>query len=67
MTNLLSQREAAVLLGLSPRTLERLRCTGFGPPYVKACRRVLYRPSDLDTWIAERVVSSTSEENANVR
>ena len=64
MTNLLSQREAAVLLGLSPRTLERWRVSGGGVPFVKAGRRVLYRPSDLDTWIASRVVASTSERRA---
>jgi len=61
MTNLLSQREAATLLGLSPRTLERFRCTGFGPAFSKLGRRVLYRQSDLDEWIAANVVANTSE------
>jgi hypothetical protein len=41
MPNLLSQREAATMLGLSPRTLERYRCTGFGPAFRKLGRRVL--------------------------
>ena len=59
--NLLSQREAATMLGLSPRTLERFRCTGFGPAYRKPGRRVLYRPADLDTWIASSVRHSTSD------
>jgi predicted DNA-binding transcriptional regulator AlpA len=58
--NLLSQREAATMLGLSPRTLERFRCTGDGPPFVKGGRRVLYRPADLNEWIASRVRTSTS-------
>jgi hypothetical protein len=61
MTNLLNQREAAMLLGLSPRTLERHRCTGFGPPFVKAGRRVLYRPADLDAWTTARVRASTCD------
>jgi DNA-binding transcriptional MerR regulator len=60
-THLLSQGEAATLLGLSPRTLERYRCTGFGPSFIKAGRRVLYRQSDLEDWIAARRCQSTSQ------
>jgi len=58
---LLNQREVAALLGLSPRTLERYRCTGFGPRYHKLGRRVLYRSADIDTWIASRLRTSTSD------
>jgi excisionase family DNA binding protein len=61
MQTLLTQREAACVLRLSERTLERSRVTGFGPPFVKAGRRVLYRREDLDAWVASRVVASTSE------
>jgi hypothetical protein len=61
MSALLMQHEAAALLRLSERTLERFRVTGFGPPFIKAGRRVLYRPSDLDEWIASRICQSTSE------
>jgi hypothetical protein len=57
---LLTQREAASVLRLSERTLERSRVTGFGPPFCKLGRRVLYRQDDLDRWIAARVVPSTS-------
>jgi hypothetical protein len=63
-SNLLSQREAALRLGLSPRTLERNRTSGDGPAFVKAGRRVLYRPADLDAWIAARVRTSTSDTGA---
>lgn len=59
---LLTQREAADVLRLSERTLERLRVQGGGPPYVKANRAVRYRESDLEAWVAARVVSSTSQE-----
>jgi len=58
---LLTQSEAACELRLSERTLERLRLTGDGPKFIKASRRVLYRLEDLETWIASRVRSSTSE------
>ena len=36
-------REAAALLSLSPRTLEKLRVTGGGPAFHKFGRRVAYR------------------------
>jgi predicted DNA-binding transcriptional regulator AlpA len=62
MTRLLTQGEAAELLRLSERTLERLRLQGNGPLYVKANRSVRYRECDLEAWIAERVVGSTSQE-----
>jgi len=64
MLRLLTQREAARVLRLSERTLERLRVTGGGPVFVKAGRLVRYREADLETWIASRVVGSTSEEAA---
>jgi predicted DNA-binding transcriptional regulator AlpA len=57
---LLTQREAAVALRLSERTLERSRVSGFGPPFCKLGRRVLYRADDLDQWITSRIVRSTS-------
>jgi hypothetical protein len=58
---LLTQREAALALRLSERTLERSRVTGLGPRFVKAGRRVLYRPADLEAWITSQVRCSTSE------
>jgi len=61
MLRLLTQREAARVLRLSERTLERLRLQGGGPLYVKAGRAVRYREADLEAWIAARVVSNTSQ------
>ena len=58
---LLDQREAAKLLRLSERTLERLRLQGGGPLYIKCGRSVRYRACDLEAWISARVVSSTSD------
>jgi Helix-turn-helix domain len=57
---LLTQREAAMALRLSERTLEKSRVTGFGPPFCKLGRRVFYRQDDLDHWITSHIVSSTS-------
>ena len=58
---LLTQREAALALRLSERTLERMRVTGNGPRFVKCNRSIRYQQTDLDAWIASRVVRSTSE------
>ena len=57
----LTQAEAAELLRLSPRTLERHRVAGSGPRFIKAGRRVLYRRSDLEQWALANTFSSTSE------
>ena len=54
--------EAARYLGLSPKTLQRMRVTGEGPPYVKARRRVIYDRLDLDDWTAKRKRRFTGEE-----
>ena len=61
METLLTQREAATVLRLGERTLERLRMTGLGPRYVKLNRRVAYQQCDLDEWVAGRLRHSTSE------
>ena len=60
----LTQREAAALLRLSPRTLERHRISGTGPLFVAAGRRRLYRRTDILAWAAARTFSSTSQADA---
>jgi excisionase family DNA binding protein len=63
MLRLFTQGEAAELLRLSVRTLERMRVSGTGPSYVKAGRSIRYREDHLDRWVEGRVVGSTSERN----
>lgn len=62
---LLNSREAADVLRLSVPTLERMRCQGTGPPFIKLGSgkraRVVYRRGDLDAWIASMRHQSTSE------
>jgi predicted DNA-binding transcriptional regulator AlpA len=65
MQTLLTQRDAALVLRCSERTLERLRGSGTGPPYVKTTRRVLYRESDLESWLTSRLTTSTSQHGIN--
>jgi hypothetical protein len=58
---LLNQREAAMSLRLSERTLERLRVSGLGPRFLKAGKAVRYREIDLQAWIEARLFNSTCE------
>lgn len=51
-------------LGLAVSTLEKLRVSGGGPRFVKMGRAVRYRLSDLEEYLAERVVESTSQRAA---
>jgi hypothetical protein len=58
---LLNTSEAAKKLGLSASWLTKARMSGDGPPYLKICKRVLYRPSDLWTWLEAHHRRSTSD------
>jgi predicted DNA-binding transcriptional regulator AlpA len=64
MLALLTQREAAELLRLNERTLIRLRVSGLGPKYVRIGRTkaVRYRQEDVQSWLASKLISSTSQE-----
>lgn len=56
--DLLSREEAARYLGVSASTLAIWKCTGrYNLPCVKIGRLVKYRRSDLDEFIAERVIA----------
>lgn len=57
----LKTTEAANHVGLSRRTLEKLRRTGDGPPFLKIGRSVRYRPSDLARWLSAQQRTSTSD------
>jgi hypothetical protein len=57
---LMKQREAAAILGLSPRTLESMRLRSVGPPFVRVSRRcVRYRRTELERFIASCTVQTT--------
>ena len=53
--------DAAVHLGLSPRTLEKHRCFGTGPVYRRLGGRIVYAIDDLDAWAAIGTLRSTSD------
>lgn len=60
-TKLYSQTEVAQTLGKSEAWAERSRWDGSGPKFVKIGRKVMYRGSDLNNWLDERVCSSTAD------
>lgn len=55
--------EAAQYCGLSPRTLEKFRLTGDGPPFIRPLGRrfVVYDLTDLDDWMSSGRRRSTSD------
>jgi predicted DNA-binding transcriptional regulator AlpA len=58
---LLRTANAATMTGLSISTLNKLRCAGGGPPFLKLGRAVRYARNDVEDWLASRRVHSTSE------
>jgi hypothetical protein len=62
---LVSEVEAAEMIGLTPRFLQVRRSTGDGPPFVRISSRCIrYRPEDLEAWAEERLRTSTSDQGA---
>ncbi len=57
----LRTHEAARLLGISPRTLEKYRCHGSGPTFRKLGGRVVYAIGDLEAWADQAACRSTSD------
>ena len=61
MPTLLAVADAAAFLGLSVKTLANWRVSGAGPQFIKLGSRVLYNRADLEAFLAENTVSSTSQ------
>ena len=56
--------QAATLLISTYSSLEKDRATGhMGIPYVKSGRKVIYRHSDLDTWLEANWVAPIADEH----
>ena len=53
--------EAARIVGLSIRTLEKHRIYGTGPRYSKLGGRVVYKLEDLQVWVERGAKASTSD------
>ena len=50
---LLTTDDAAEILVVPRRTLERWRYLGGGPPFIRLPKCVRYRPEDLEAWVME--------------
>ena len=57
----LTPQQAADVIGISKSTLAKLRLKGDGPKYLKIGKTILYRPPDIEEWMAGRIFNSTSE------
>lgn len=61
--HLLDVRAAAAWLGLSKSTLDKMRCYGAGPRFIRATgRAVRYDPADLAAFAEGRRQSRTTDE-----
>jgi predicted DNA-binding transcriptional regulator AlpA len=64
-TSYLDEAEAARVLYIGRRTLQRWRVDGNGPPYCRlGARRVLYPADGLRRWAAERTFRHRAAEIA---
>ena len=60
-SSLFTPSELSIFLGVSPATLERWRCQGEGPPFIKiGRRRIAYRSRAVRQWLEARERSSTA-------
>jgi len=58
LNRLLTQEQAAALLGVAPRTLENHRARRVGPRFIALSRRcVRYKLADLEAWIASKAIA----------
>lgn len=53
LEDLVDRQEAARLLGVVPRTLDRWHLAQTGPPRVLIGRKVRYRRQTLEQWVCE--------------
>ena len=53
--------DAARYLGISPSTLEKMRCAGTGPEFEVVGKAVVYSIHALEEYLAQRRARSTSE------
>lgn len=66
--HLLTEKEAAKILGFSIRTLQNWRHRGGGPRFVRVSKGCIrYRREDLEAWVEERLRWSTSDDGQGPR
>jgi len=61
---LLSQEEAAMVIGVKPPTLAAWRHFGKGPPYSKIGRSCFYQTEEIDRWLDQQAIVPVSGDAA---
>ena len=60
---LLTEDEAAEMIGFTPRFLQNRRLSGDGPRFIRvSARAIRYRIADLEAWAEARIRTSTSDQ-----
>jgi predicted DNA-binding transcriptional regulator AlpA len=54
----MTHEQVAAWLGVSPRTLDRWKARGDGPPRIKIGRQLFYRGASLKAWFESREKAS---------
>lgn len=62
----LTPAHLAKALGVSVKTLERLRMSGGGPKFIKVSKQVRYPIVELDNWVRENLMQQDSPESLGV-
>ncbi len=60
----IDEKEASAITGMSLAWFQRARWAGDGIPYAKISRAVRYKIADVQRWMDERRVTSTSQDKA---
>lgn len=64
----ITELQLSALIQTPARSLQRWRCTGAGPAFVRTGpRRVGYRMIDVTAWLEARTFSHRAEELASLR
>ncbi len=68
---LIRTREAAAIMGISPRTLNGWRKNAFGPQSIRLRNRFVYQRAEVSRWLNDRRVTTgvqaTGDADANRR
>ena len=64
---LLRVKDAAIYCGFAKSTLDKMRCKGDGPRFIRRGKAVYYPVADLDEWIASlpRFSNTSQADTAN--
>lgn len=59
----LTIEQFCAMVHINPKTAQRQRLNGEGPPFVRAgAKRVLYRRRDVDAWLKAKTFRHRAEE-----